>query len=190
MVGVILLFTMVVIGVIVCLVRRDYKTASALLIVVVCSVTAFIWYFTSLPYDIHLKKTPTIQFIKVRDATVKEASQHSLYDTDFPLYIVEILADMRLEDSGRHLCRMYYSPTKSDFNYTDVTSSNSMLIFVSDEIKFIRETDSGYIYHATFQMLASSLDLTHHKEIHIDDINIDLSSRIFLIGMLQPTLSS
>lgn len=187
--GIILLIIMCILATVAFIARRKYKIAILLMVPILCIIIMFVWNFTLLPYSLRIRSIPTLQFIQIRKATDKERVYFS-NNNEYPLYIISFSANMRLDQCRKGNYRLFCSPTESDFNYEDITTSNSMIFFVSEDLSLRDETELKYIYYAPIQFLSSPAGLISNNIIKVADMKTDLRCKVFFVGMLQPIIST
>lgn len=189
MVGVALLIIMIVISSIGFAMKRNYKMFAVMIIVLSGFILAFIWFFTKIPYDCKLIKTPNIEFLKIRHTTDKEKNTY-LYHAGYNSYIVEFLADMRMEECRKGVYRIYYLISDSDITYEDILDNEDCILMESEDVVFIGKHKGKYLYNAPFQLFKKSNDLLSNKVVDVMDITKDIRCKIFIIGVLQPILNT
>lgn len=189
----ILLFGLYAYTTIEALVKRRYKKFLLMtLSPIVLLALAIVWFLTTIPYDIGIKRTPVLEFIKIRKAVGTETSTcfYDLPNSDLPTYMIECASDMRLETWRTGFLYLFCSHKLSDFSYGDIVESLDEELD-SREVMFIKEENGKFIYHVLFQLQTNPDDYGKSKTIRMSDIKQDLHAKIFCIyGFPSPIVGT
>ena len=186
----ILLFGLYAYTTIEALVKRRYKKFLLMTLSPIVLLTlAIVWFLTTIPYDIGIKRTPVLEFIKIRKAVGTEIST-CLYNSDLPAYMIECASDMRLETWRPGYPYLFCSHKLSDFSYGDIVESLDEEL-EREEAVFIKEENGKFIYYVPFQLQTNPDDYGKRKTIRMSDIKQDLHGRIFCIsGFPEPVVGT
>lgn len=165
MVGILLLL-MLFIALLDCLVRKDFRHSLLFAVPIVILMGIYVWFFTSLPVRLGLKRIPFIEQAQISSIL---ADGH----TDIPYGgMLELVANEKLDEDGVVL----KGSEARHVSWNDFADKDSLAVLTSYEVTFIKEVDGKFLYKAFFTT----------RQSHAGRTSDSIYCKVFMVRMFAP----